>query len=47
MTGRRVSEELLTIGEVADRTGVATSALRFYESKGLITSSRTDGNQRR
>ncbi len=39
--------ELLTIGEIAERTGVATSALRFYESKGLVTSSRTDGNQRR
>lgn len=37
----------LTIGELAQRTGVATSALRFYEDKGLITSERTDGNQRR
>jgi MerR family redox-sensitive transcriptional activator SoxR len=37
----------LTIGELADRSGVATSALRFYESEGLITSRRTDGNQRR
>lgn len=36
-----------SIGEVAARTGVATSALRFYESKGLIASDRTDGNQRR
>lgn len=39
--------EMLTIGEVAQRSGVATSALRFYESKGLIESVRTDGNQRR
>lgn len=39
--------EYLTIGELASRAGVATSALRFYESKGLITSERTDGNQRR
>ncbi len=39
--------ESLTIGEVAERSGVATSALRFYETKGLITSERTDGNQRR
>jgi MerR family redox-sensitive transcriptional activator SoxR len=39
--------ELLTIGEVAERTGVAPSALRFYESKGLIASERSDGNQRR
>ena len=37
----------LTIGEVAARSGVATSALRFYEAQGLITASRTSGNQRR
>jgi len=37
----------LTIGELATRSGVATSALRFYETKGLIASERTDGNQRR
>jgi len=37
----------LTIGELASRAGVATSALRFYETKGLIRSERTDGNQRR
>jgi MerR family redox-sensitive transcriptional activator SoxR len=37
----------LTIGEVAQRSGVATSALRFYEAEGLIGSTRTDGNQRR
>lgn len=39
--------DLLTIGEVAARTGVATSALRFYEDRGLIESTRTEGNQRR
>jgi MerR family redox-sensitive transcriptional activator SoxR len=39
--------EWLTIGEVADRSGVATSALRFYETKHLIRSERTNGNQRR
>ena len=39
--------ESLTIGEVAARSGVATSALRFYEEEGLITSERTRGNQRR
>lgn len=39
--------EFLTIGELANRAGVATSALRFYESKGLIESERTGGNQRR
>ena len=39
--------DLLTIGEIAERTGIAPSALRFYESKGLIHSERSDGNQRR
>lgn len=39
--------EWLSIGEVASRSGVAASALRFYETKGLIASDRTDGNQRR
>ena len=39
--------DLLTIGEVAERTALAPSALRFYETKGLISSERTDGNQRR
>jgi len=37
----------LTVGEVAVRSGVAVSALHFYETKGLITSHRTAGNQRR
>ncbi len=37
----------LTIGELATRTGVAPSALRYYESLGLITSLRTASNQRR
>jgi MerR family redox-sensitive transcriptional activator SoxR len=37
----------LTIGEVAERAGVATSALRFYEREGLIESTRTEGGQRR
>ena len=37
----------ITIGELAQRSGVATSALRFYESRGLIMSVRTDGGQRR
>ena len=38
---------LLTIGALSDRTGVAPSALRFYEAEGLIFSSRTEGGQRR
>src|ERR1700722_16500283 len=36
-----------TVGEVAARSGVAVSTLHFYESKGLIKSSRNPGNQRR
>lgn len=39
--------EALTIGEVAKRSGVATSALRFYEEQGLIHSERTDSGHRR
>ena len=38
---------MLSIGEVAERAGVATSALRFYERQGLISSQRTSGGQRR
>lgn len=37
----------LTIGQLAERSGLAHSALRFYEDKGLISSERTSGNQRR
>ena len=39
--------EVLTIGEVSERSGVATSALRFYEEQGLIASERTDAGHRR
>ena len=39
--------DYLTIGELADRGGVAASALRYYEARGLIRSVRTGGNQRR
>jgi MerR family redox-sensitive transcriptional activator SoxR len=37
----------LTIGELAVRSGVPASALRYYESRGLIRAARTTGNQRR
>ncbi|WP_119681643.1 redox-sensitive transcriptional activator SoxR [Indioceanicola profundi] len=37
----------LSVGEVAERSGVAVSTLHFYEAKGLISSSRNRGNQRR
>jgi MerR family redox-sensitive transcriptional activator SoxR len=40
-------EHHLPIGAVAERSGLAVSAIRFYESKGLISSERTDGGQRR
>ncbi|MBW9114432.1 redox-sensitive transcriptional activator SoxR [Rhizobium cauense] len=39
--------KLLTVGEVAGRSGLAVSALHFYEAKGLISSIRSSGNQRR
>ena len=39
--------DLLTVGEVAERAGVSVPTLRFYESKGLVHSTRTAGNQRR
>jgi MerR family redox-sensitive transcriptional activator SoxR len=37
----------LSIGELSARSGVSASGLRFYERQGLISSERTDGNQRR
>ena len=37
----------LTVGQVAERSGAAPSALRFYERQGLISAGRTTGNQRR
>lgn len=40
-------EDPLTVGAVAKRCGVKVSTLHFYESKGLIKSSRNSGNQRR
>lgn len=40
-------ETVLTIGALSERSGVAVSALRFYEAEGLIFSTRTSGGQRR
>ncbi len=37
----------VTIGELAERSGIATSAIRYYEERGLVWSRRTTGNQRR
>ena len=39
-------DDLLPIGAVATRSGLTTSAIRFYESEGLVSSARTEGNQR-
>lgn len=39
--------DLLSIGELAQRTGLSVSAIRFYEEKGLVEPLRTGGNQRR
>ena len=38
---------LLTIGQLAERTGLSVSAIRFYETRGLLSPIRTSGNQRR
>ena len=40
-------DDELTIGEVAERSGLAGSAIRFYERQGLIHATRTEGGQRR
>jgi MerR family transcriptional regulator, redox-sensitive transcriptional activator SoxR len=42
-----VASAELSIGEVAARSGVAPSAIRFYEAQGLLAPRRTSGNQRR
>jgi MerR family transcriptional regulator, redox-sensitive transcriptional activator SoxR len=42
-----IPQQLLTIGEVSRRSGVAASALRFYEDRGLITSERAGSGHRR
>ena len=46
-TGSITKDDVISIGQLAGRTGVAVSAIRFYEDKGLIQSVRTGGNQRR
>lgn len=47
MAATTLDRHPLTIGEVAAASGVAASAIRFYERQGLLTSHRTSGNQRR
>ncbi|WP_394726810.1 redox-sensitive transcriptional activator SoxR [Altererythrobacter sp. GH1-8] len=41
------ANDLLSIGELARRTGLSVSAIRFYEEKGLVEAFRSSGNQRR
>ncbi|MBX7495634.1 redox-sensitive transcriptional activator SoxR [Qipengyuania sp. 6B39] len=41
------ANDLLSIGELAQRTGLSVSAIRYYEEKGLVEPWRTGGNQRR
>lgn len=41
------AQSLISIGELAKRSGVSVASLRFYEEKQLIWSTRTNGNQRR
>lgn len=41
------TDDMLTVGEVAQRSGFAASALRYYEDVGLIVAARTEGGQRR
>jgi MerR family redox-sensitive transcriptional activator SoxR len=45
--GTITKDDVISIGQLAARTGVAVSAVRFYEDKGLLQSIRTSGNQRR
>ena len=46
-SSRRTHREPLSIGQLAERTGAAVSAIRFYEERGLIESVRSPGGQRR
>jgi MerR family redox-sensitive transcriptional activator SoxR len=47
MSPTPLADELLSIGAVSERTGVAASALRFYEAEGLVHAVRSPGGQRR
>lgn len=42
-----MEDDLLSIGELAERSGIAPSAIRFYESEGLLHATRSTGGQRR
>lgn len=45
--GQKTANEAMSVGAVAERSGVTVPTLHFYEEKGLITSWRNNGNQRR
>ena len=47
MSQLRLATRELTVGQLSARSGVAVSALHFYESQGLICARRTEGNQQR
>ncbi len=47
MTTKKPPAPLLSIGSLSERTGLSITAIRFYESKGLIASQRNAGGQRR
>ncbi|WP_336148127.1 redox-sensitive transcriptional activator SoxR [Acinetobacter soli] len=47
MKQENLAQKFITIGELAKRSGVSVSTIRFYEEKQLIWSIRTNGNQRR
>jgi MerR family redox-sensitive transcriptional activator SoxR len=43
----KIANQIMSIGDLAERTGLAVSAIRFYETKGLVTPARNQGGQRR
>lgn len=43
----KTATQLLSVGQISKRSGIPVSTLHFYETKGLITSERNAGNQRR
>jgi len=47
MTKKLRATDMLPIGDIADRTGLAVSAIRYYEEEGLIKPQRNRGGQRR
>ena len=46
-TSQKAASREITVGELSSQSGLAVSAIHFYEAKGLITGRRTTGNRRR